>query len=421
MKTKLFLIILTAFANAYLLNEIDPATSSSNETLIYGTITTEGNDTYTGQIRWGKEEAFWFDYFNSSKPKNEFLDYLTDDQLDDLSGGSNYTSTSSWFGKKTSIVSWSSSSDHSHSFACQFGDIRSIEMGRGEKVTVILKNGYEMKLKGGSNDIGEEIQIHDTEIGLIKLDWKNIDRVEFFATPRNLENVFGSPLYGTVKSEEGDFTGYLQWDHDERLTEDELNGETDDGDLDIKFGNIKSIRKKWKSSLVTLQSGRSFELDGTNDVDDGNRGIIVNMPGQGRVDIDWDEFEEIHFTNAPGNSGLTYTSFKGGQEIYGTVHTKNGQSYKGSLAYDLDEEFQLEILNGMIDDIEYFIPFSNISLIEPQRRDRAMVTLKNGTSLELEDKVDVSDDNDGILIFEKGKDGDAIYVKWDDVESVRLN
>jgi hypothetical protein len=421
MKTKLFLITLTAFINAYLLNEIDNVTSPSSELLIYGTITTEDNESYTGQIRWGKEEAFWFDYFNSSKPENEFLDYLTDDELDDLSGDSYYTSNNSWLGKKTSIVSWSGNSDHTHSFACQFGDIKSIEMGRGERVNVILKNGYEMKLEGGSNDIGAQIQIHDKEIGLIKVKWKNIEKVEFTDTPTNLVNALGEPLYGTVKSEEGDFTGYLQWDHDERLTEDELNGETEDGDLDIKFGNIKSIKKEWKSCTVTLNSGRSFELEGTNDVNKSNRGIIVNMPGQGRVDIQWDEFEEIYFTTPPSNTRITYNSYTGEQDLYGTVNTNSGQKHTGYLVYDLDEQFELEILNGMIDDIEYFIPFSNISVIEPHRRDRAMVTLKNGKRLELEDKVDVNKDNDGILIFEKGKDGDAVYVSWDNVDSVKLN
>lgn len=420
MKTKLFLITLTAFVNAYLLNEIEIATSPSSDILIYGTVTTSDNDTYTGQIRWGKEEAFWFDFFNSSKPENDFLDYLSDDELDDLNGERYYTSSKTIFGKKKSW-SWNGNSDHTHSFACQFGDIKTLEIGRGEKITVHLKNGKEMRLKGGSNDIGAQIQIHDKEIGLIKLDWKHIDKVEFQATPSNLENAFGKPLYGTVNTEQGDYTGYLQWDHDERLTEDELNGEYEDGDLDIKFGNIKTIKKSWRGSEVTLNSGRTFELRGTNDVDDDNRGIIVNMPGQGRVDIQWDEFEEIHFTESPTSSPVNYKYFTGEQELHGTVKTKGGQSYTGHLVYDLDEEYQLEILNGMDRDIEYFIPFANVKSIQPDRRDGAVVELKNGTKLELEDKVDVNEDHDGVLIFAKGKDGDAVYVRWEDIEVVHLN
>merc|ERR1712130_634958 len=50
---------------------------SANEAFIYGKLTTIDGDVYTGQIRWGKEEAYWTDIFNGTKEDNENYRYLT--------------------------------------------------------------------------------------------------------------------------------------------------------------------------------------------------------------------------------------------------------------------------------------------------------------------------------------------------------
>jgi len=291
-------------------------------------------------------------------------------------------------------------------------------MHRRDKVTITLKNGEELYLKGGSNDIGTEVQVYDESIGLIKLDWDNIKQVTFKNTPTQIESAFGAPLYGKVITEQGTFDGYLQWDHDERMAKDELNGEYENGELDIEFGKIKSIKKTWRGSEVTLQSGRVFELRGTNDVNKDNRGIIVNMPSVGRVDIDWHEFDEIVFTDAPAKPAMSYDDFHGEKELRASVRTEGGESYTGHIVFDLDESYQLEILNGMEDEIEYFIPFSNVKKIKPNRRRGSTVTLFNGHQIELEDKVDVEEDNDGVLVFENGRDNDAVYITWDEIEDI---
>ena len=40
---------------------------TNNSSYIYGTIITESEEEYTGFIRWGKEEMYWHDIFNSVK------------------------------------------------------------------------------------------------------------------------------------------------------------------------------------------------------------------------------------------------------------------------------------------------------------------------------------------------------------------
>lgn len=413
MTEKIFIVLIAAFFNAAYVGTIEETTSADQDIYIYGTVETDDGETYTGQIRWGKEEAFWFDYFNSSKPENEYLDYLSRADLKHLDKERNNHNF------LDGLVTWNNgNSDHTHSFACQFGDIKSIEVGRRERVELTFKNGHQMRLEGGSNDIGTEVQVTDSEIGHIKIKWKNIEKVTFENAPSSFESHYGAPLYGTVTSESGEtFTGFVQWDHDERLAHDVLNGETRDGDMDIEFGNISKLEKTFRGTEVTMKSGRNFELRGTNDVDDGNRGIIVNIPGKGRVDIPWDEFEMVEFSTAKMGV-VDYGDFDGGIDITASVTTESGDTHKGRIAYDLDETYQFEILNGKKDGIEYFIPFHLVKEIKPKGRRSSIVTLKSGDTIRLEDSVDIDEGNDGILIFEN--DDDPIYVRWEDVASVNL-
>jgi len=372
MKSKFLSIVFLAAINSIILHALGNEIAAPSSMYIYGKITTHEGETYQGQIRWGKEEAFWFDMFNSSKPENNNLKWLSDEELEELDDKDNNRGWSLWGNN-----SWTNYNSNTHTFACQFGDIKSLKPLRREKVLLEMKNGEVYKLKGGSNDIGAKIQVYDEEIGSIKLDWDIVEMVEFIETPNDLSVSGGLPLYGTVETTEASFTGYLQWDHDERLTEDELNGETEDGELDIEFGNIQSIERSGsKASKVTLKSGRTYRLKGTNDVNSSNRGIIVNIPNYGRVDIEWDEFVSMNLDESAPDLNISYADFTGDQKIEGQVTTTSGKTYAGYIIYDLDEAFTLEILDGMKDDIEHMIPFGMIKEITPHNREETYITLK---------------------------------------------
>jgi len=419
MTRKILLLALTALINAYLLAQVETAIDQS-AILLYGKVTTTTGEKFTGQLRWGKEEAFWFDYFNSSKIKNENLKLLSDEQLEELD---EKEQKKSWFALKNkwrwNYSSSYSNNNHHHSFACQFGDIKKIQPGNGEKIKVTLQNGDILKLDGGSNDVGATVRIHDADEGLIKMGWDKIEMVEFFSAPRNFESQFGKPLYGKVKTSGGTFEGYVQWDHDERLSEDELNGDMSSGEIDLPFGKIKTITKTYKGVEVKVLSGRTFDLTGSNDVDDDNRGIIVNMPEMGRVDIPWEEFHEVTFFPAQDISEVFIKSAYSPEKITGTVYTVDGISYTGLLIYDLDEIYDLEILNGYQNDLEFFLPFRNITSIEPKSDDTALVKLHNGEIYRLEDKVDVSEENDGILVTTSHNEQQ--YISWRDVKEIKIN
>jgi len=236
-------------------------------------------------------------------------------------------------------------------------------------------------------------------------------------TPKNLREKMGDALYGTVAFYGGEYTGFIQWDHDERLSEDILDGDTRDGDVKIEFGKLASIERDRGGSNIVTKSGREMYLRGSNDVNSGNRGIIVTT-GFGRVDIPWNEFKKVTFSDAPSGA-IAYSTFSDMKKLSGTVTTTDGKTLSGNIIYDLDETYTFEMLQGKDDDVEYIISMGNIKSISPKNYDYSTVVLKNGTELLLGDARDVNEDNDGVLVFTGS--GDPEYIRWEDIKNITFN
>jgi len=373
---------------------------------IYGRIETVDGGTYEGQLRWGTEEAFWDDIFNATKVENENLDYLDPEVRDRLS----WRHGDGWdvFGIANHLFG--------HVFAIRFGDLKRIHVRRGENLVVEFRNGAELELGGGSNDVGARVTVVDSKLGKHELRWNRIRTIEFKDTPAKLHDKLGEPIYGTVKSGRYEFTGRIQWDNDEDLTGDKLDGETRDGKVSVEFGNIAAIRKHRRGALVTLKSGPELYLTGTNDVNRENRGVVVVVEGVGTVKIGWDDFDEAALYPAP-SSGRSYAEYAGGRDLSGEIVTRDGR-YDGRIVFDLDESRDFEILQGTNGDTEYLIPFRDIASIKPQGWRRSLVELRVGLTIELEKSQDVTRDNDGLLVFTG--DQKPVYVAWRDVADVRF-
>lgn len=386
---------------------------AQDEGFIYGKVTTIDGESYQGQIRWGKEEAYWTDLFNGNKESNDNYRYLTRADRDDLRDrGGRRDWNWNWSSR------WSRDYEVTHEFQTRFGDIAKLEINRRSEVELTMRNGERMFVKDGSNDFGTEVTVMDSELGKMKFRWSRIESVEFMETPKNLQSKLGEPLYGTVEFYGGELTGIIQWDHDERISTDVLDGESRDSDMSIEFGNIKSIERDRSGSMVITNSGREFYLRGTNDVNSSNKGIIVTTDF-GRVDIPWREFKKVTFSAAP-NSGRAYSTFSQMKKLSGTVTTVDGKTLTGDIIYDLDEEFTFEMLQGKDDDVEYIIPFESISKIVPRNYDNSAITLKNGTEIMLSESRDVTEDNDGVLVFNNGN-GDPTYITWEDIKEITFN
>lgn len=405
---------LTTTAILLALSAAQIAFAQKDQGFIYGKVTTIDNDTYEGPIRWGKEEVYWTDLFNAGKEENENIEYLSRSELNRLDRHEhrrNWGLNVHW--------DWDWDNDYKHQFGCQFGDLKRITVTGRDRLEIELQNGVDMELDGrGYNDVGAKIRLIDNELGEVELRWSRIDEIEFMPTPAKIDRKFGEPLFGKVETRSGTFTGFIQWDHDERVSRDKLDGDTRDGDLSIEFGRIKAIERDGSGSLVTLTSGRDLFMRGTNDVNHENKGIIVTTEF-GRVDIEWREFEKVTFQEAP-NSGKPYKDFAKQKALEATVKTEDGKKLNGRIVYDLDEAYDFEILHGMDDDdIEYLIPFRNIKSIQPKGYDESEVVLNNGKKLRLEESQDVSDENTGLLVFEGTKD--PVYVAWDDIDEIVFN
>lgn len=387
------------------------AAAIGTQGFIYGRVETRSDTTYEGRLRWnGDEEAFWGDLFNAQKEERPYLDEVPE-------GSRRRKETIEIFGV-TIGLRWVDD-DEGRLLGLRFGDLRAIDVHRGDEATLTTKGGTEFRVEGGSNDVEAKITVWDASLGEVVLEWDKIERIEFLPAPAGLA-VPVQRLQGTVKTRAGEFRGFVQWDQEECLTSDELDGETEDGDVAIQMGKIRSIaRRSSRSSIVTLRDGRELVLDGTNDVNDENRGIYVEDRRYGRVLVSWDAFERVDFAAELGDSGPAYADFPPGKPLRGTVTRRDGRTLSGRIVYDLDEQETIENLNGEWDDIEYHIPFTLIAAIVPETHDSSRIELRSGQELVLEDQTDVGEGNAGLLVFTADR-GSPTYVEWDDVKRVEF-
>lgn len=403
---------------------------AQDEHFIYGRITMNDSRTYEGPIRWGKEEVYWNDIFNAAKDRNENLRYLSSSERNDLlerrhtfhrHDGDDWGRSWGYWGNAFG-VRWDGDDDDefTHQFSCQFGDIKSVRPQGSKWVEIELRNGMKVELDGsGYNDVGLDIRVIDRELGEVEIYWNRIEKIEFINTPSKLMTRFGKPLYGTVESYGNKFTGYIQWDHDERLSIDKLDGDSEDGDLAIEFDKIASITRVGSRCRVQLKSGREIFMEGSNDVNRENRGVIVMNRDVPAIDIPWREFEKITFEDKATSALVSYDQFKTQKELTASIKTFKGETYSGRIVFDLDEEYDFELLQGKQYDFEYTTAFRNVKKIKTYDDTRCEVELKNGEKLMLSDAQDVNGLNQGILVFESGKGGPQ-YIPWEKVSEIEF-
>ena len=346
---------------------------------IYGTVTSRSGRQYTGFIRWDRNEGSWTDFLDANKPNGQ--------------GGENIS-------------------------GIRFGHVSSIEVLNDDSALFTLKSGDEFELNSRASDLGLRLRaliVDESDGSSYEFSWRELDIIEFLPVPSAHKPNEGR-LYGTMTTRGGmEFTGFLTWDVDEIYTTDILNGDLDGHAQKIPFGSIESIERfSWRSSLVTLNNGDEFVLDGSNDVDSSIGGISVSDPALGQVKLGWQEFDRVVFHGT--NDENEFVDFDGGRRIQGTVVTESGEEITGEIRWDNDEAYTWEMLDGEIRDIEFKIEFGNIDRIE-RSRSGATVTLRDGREFNLDDSNDVDDGNRGIIIRD---DGRTYEVEWDDFRELRI-
>jgi len=396
---------------------IDPSTPSASEPravhpgFLYGRITDVDGATYEGRLRWGTDqEAFWGDYFNGARDGNSWAVHAPADRR------SPFEIFGIEIGERDGQINFS------RQFLARFGDIARIE-AHVQDVQVTLKSGTRFQLnRNAAGDIDDGVRVWDARRGGVDLDARRIRTIELLPTAP----LVAAPdrLHGTVRTRQGDFTGFIQWNRQDCVGADELEGRTADGEVSLRYDTIRSIaRESNDSSLVTLLDGREMVLSDTREVGDGNLGTYVDEGRYGRVLISWDAFERIDFS--PGPSGPGYGDFPPGRPLAGTVTTRDGRRLAGRLVFDFDESETTETLDASLQGVDYNIPFSLITSIVPHGREgrgsgRARVLLRDGEELRLERTGDLGERNAGLLIFVGGRERPE-YVPWADVEQIDLD
>lgn len=377
------------------------------EGYLYGKVYTDHN-TYEGALRWGTEEVFWTDLFNAAKRNNDYA-RLVPKQND----GSDSWSVFDW--DLSSI--WENKST-THQFTAQFGNLKEIQKTNRGYFNIKLKNGGELQVNGsGYNDLEGTIQILDPELGVLKIRWDRIQRIEFLPTPKKLEQVFGYPLYGTVTGGRKEtYSGFIIWDNDERLSTDVLDGDSKGDKVAIKFSDITRIEKKGNGCDVTLKSGRTVFVENSNDVNSENRGVWVVNPEYGIIKFSWKAFRNVTFSGTT-SSGPAYESFPRPVPLQATITQLDGPDVSGRIIYDVDEALDFELIEGKENDIEYQIPIRNIKRITPKNFDYSEIALRSGKTILLGGMRDVSNQNAGILVFVKGKK-EPQHIRWKNINEI---
>ncbi len=401
----LFLFVMTFFPFICL--------CQSNQGVLYGKITLKNGRQYQGQIRWKNEQATWdalFDAFKQEPPVEQFFPA-------DRSNRSNRASETFKFGF---MELWADKSpDQRFVFRCHFGDIRRLERLDDQKVSLLLKNQKRIQLtRNRSSDLHKEIVVDDPELGRLNLDFEDLKTLTFLAAPATFVSKMGSPIYGRVLTTIGIFEGYITWDEEECLGNDIISGRQQGNKIDINFEEIVKLQAERDGSDITLRSGRTVFLNKHDDVSSSNNGIVIRKPDLSKMKIQWKDFLSLEVLQRPSEPPRTYDSFKSPKLLRGTVETNDGRTFSGNLVYDLDELYDIEILNGKNNDFEYFIPFRLVARIEPQNDKFSMVYLKDGQQYLLGGNSDVNGGNHGLMVHRQGQE--ATFVDWKNIKIIRF-
>jgi hypothetical protein len=226
---------------------------------LYGTLEDRFGNVYTGWVAWDVDEIFTTDILNGEDRR----------------------------GRRREI---------------RFGEIAAIERASSSAARVTLTDGEEILLDG-SNDVDSSnrgIQVSDPDLGQVQVDWDAFESLRFEQAPSgsSYERFDGGHrLRGTVITDTGErLTGELRWDNDEEWSWEILDGRYSGIVYDVELGKVRHVRRDGlRGSTVTLIDGRVLDLEESNDVDEGNKGIYVTPAGRETVLVRWDEFREVTF------------------------------------------------------------------------------------------------------------------------------
>ncbi|MCB9176973.1 MAG: hypothetical protein H6648_07420 [Caldilineae bacterium] len=360
---------------------------------LYGRVTTDAGAVYEGRLRLGgDDEAFWGDTFKGYKEGNPWVAMVPPERIERrvpirLLG--------------LEIVRLRREVELGRPLMLRYGDIVSIALSR-LVIRVTLKSGGVYGLdRLDADDLSEGLRVWDAARGVQDLGERQLRRIDLLPTARLADAP--ARLQGTLRTRQGDFSGFVQWGGGQRVDTDLLAGHDADVAHELPFAEIRAIAPApGDGARLMLRDGRELLLAGSRDLGPASRAIVVEDPRYGRVLVDWAAFERVDFV--AGGSGPAYADFPPGRPLEGSVSTRDGRRLTGRLVFDLDERETTETLDAPDRDLDYTLPFDRVAVIAlPEAgagaEARARVTLRSGETLALELGGDLGPQNAGILVF----------------------
>ncbi|WP_187261395.1 hypothetical protein [Pontibacter beigongshangensis] len=394
--------------------------AAQHEGFIYGEVTLTNNERHKGQILWSAGQTMWVDLLTAEKKDNPVLKYLNNEQLEKLSIEETQKKMDWGF-----MNLWKNQyPSRKHTFRCRFGDIASLTVSGGEEAVVAFKNGEKVNIFINEdpeyrNQLGRRITLYIASKEKIRIDWDNIAQIRFTTTPQQLPHLNTMPLYGTIATRSGSsYTGLLQWDMDESLTSNFVDGKNEANEnIKVRFRDVQSIRPKDEGALVKLKSGRELYMHGNSNVNRKNQGLVVRHPDWGQVIIRWRDFKEATIAAYPENQDFGFNAFQKPRSLKASIFTNDKKTWRGSFVYDLDERLDVETLDGWDRaGALRIVPFRFIKEVAPHNSKQSVVLLRNGVKLVLGDRSDVSEKNWGLLIWPQ--QGEYKYIPWNNVHRI---
>lgn len=364
---------------------------------IFGQLTTVENKTYKGYITWNGNKRWWIDYFEATKKDNPYTSYFKD--RNDIYFINNNNRSS-----KPPV----------HVFMCRFGNISKIRLIATNMIELQVKDGNFIELKKGGNDIGSTVQLYDG-IATYDFKWEQISEVSFSAPDSTFIASPELPITGIARSTQGMYKGVVNYSKKNTLNS-EITGWSISSKISIPFRDILQIQRANSTLTLKLGNGNETKLRSASDFSYAEGPLTIHMPNIGSVSIPWIKFEQLELIPLKAVDLLTYDDFKTPNRLHGEVLLRNGKKLKGTIAYDLDESMDFEILDGKNDDISYRIPFKYVQSVEPKNYKYSFITLRNGSTLSLGDSPDVNEANSGLLIYPENDI--PVYIPWKEVQLI---
>jgi hypothetical protein len=390
------------------------AVSHEGAGFIYGHVMMRDGTTHEGYLRWKDEDAFWDDLFSARQNDPPWFEYADQEQLAADQRQRYYQSHGLVDRLAWAMHHRDDEVKISRRFICRYGDLAALKLTEDEEepVVAVVRDGREVTVRGPSRDVDSDLLVYGKADKPAELAWADVREIRFAAAPATA-TPYARRLAGTVEARGGTLVGNLQWDTSECTSLDVLDSKQED----VPLEKVRRIaRNRRGGSSVTLLDGRALELEGTNDVGEGNRGVAVEVAGLGRVLVPWNRFTAADLRLVPAVSP-SYADFAVPTPLKGTIATNDGKTLVGRLVYDLDEAYTCDLLHGKLEECDYQIPFARVAAIAPRGEATCEVTLRDGRKLVLGGDEDTGEGHAGMLVFADGQDKPT-WLPWSAVKRI---